>query len=346
MREPSSPDGRFRAPRTARRETEWPTVALLIGVHAAWALILLHGAHLPQVLAMLALAPLLTLHSSLQHEVLHGHPFGNPRADEAAVSLPLGLLIPYRRFRDQHLAHHHDPNLTDPYDDPETNYVDPAVWERMSPATRLILRANNVLLGRMVVGPFVSLWLLYAGDARAIRRGDRAVADAYGRHALGAAPVLAAVVLSDLSLWTYLGACWLCLSILKIRTFLEHQAERMPRERSVVIEDRGPLAFLFLNNNFHAVHHAHPRLAWYRLPAAYAADRAAVLRRNGGYRYASYRSVIRDHLLRAKDPVAHPFWTWGNRTTAREDAEALLAGMLPDPAPEPEARPAPGRVAM
>jgi fatty acid desaturase len=45
--------------------------------------------------------------------------------------------VPYLRFRDTHLAHHHDPNLTDPYDDPESNFQDPAVWARTpGPARR------------------------------------------------------------------------------------------------------------------------------------------------------------------------------------------------------------------
>jgi fatty acid desaturase len=76
----------------------------------------------------------------------------------------------------------------------------------------------------------------------------------------------------------------------------------------VVIEDRGPLAFLFLNNNLHVVHHMHPRVAWYRLPALYRARADHYLARNDGYRYASYAEVFRRHFLRAKDPVPHPLW--------------------------------------
>ena len=64
----------------------------------------------------------------------------------------------------------------------------------------------------------------------------------------------------------YLFGCWLGLSILRVRTFLEHQAHERAGARSVIIEDRGPLALIFLNNNYHAVHHAHPRLAL--VPAA------------------------------------------------------------------------------
>ena len=66
--------------------------------------------------------------SSLQHEVLHGHPFRSRWLSEAAVFPGVTIYIPYLRFKETHLAHHHDPILTDPYDDPESNYVDPNVW--------------------------------------------------------------------------------------------------------------------------------------------------------------------------------------------------------------------------
>jgi fatty acid desaturase len=98
------------------------------------------------------------------------------------------------------------------------------------------------------------------------------------------------------------------LSILKIRTFLEHQAHERARGRTVIIEDRGILAFLFLNNNLHVVHHMHPRMPWYRLPGLYQENRARYLGRNGGYRYGSYGEIFRRYFLKAKDPVPHPLW--------------------------------------
>ena len=58
--------------------------------------------------------------------------------------------------------------------------------------------------------------------------------------------------------WAYLLAAYLGWSLLKIRTYLEHRAHEAARARTVVIESRGPLALLFLNNNFHVVHHMHP----------------------------------------------------------------------------------------
>jgi fatty acid desaturase len=217
--------------------------------------------------------------------------------------------VPYERFRDTHLAHHRDERLTDPYDDPESNYLDPAVWARLSPAARALLRANNTLLGRMTIGPAIGLGRFWVEDARLIAAGDRAVARAWALHAAGLVPVaLFLVYAGTMPLWAYLVAAYLANSVLRIRTFLEHQAHEKAAGRSVIIEDRGPLAFLFLNNNFHAVHHAHPRTPWYRLPALYAARRERFLARNRGYRFASYAEVFRRYFLATKDPVAHPLF--------------------------------------
>jgi hypothetical protein len=106
-------------------------------------------------------------------------------------------------------------------------------------------------------------------------------------------PAMAAVILwialvADMPLWAYLIAAYAALSILKIRTFLEHQAHERARGRTVIIEDRGPLALMFLNNNLHVVHHMHPKVPWYRLPELYFANREKYLTRNGGYMYRSY----------------------------------------------------------
>ncbi len=71
------------------------------------------------------------MHSSLSHELLHGHPFGAERAETLLGLWQPGIFVPYLRFKRTHLAHHRDANLTDPYDDPESNYVDPQVWARL-----------------------------------------------------------------------------------------------------------------------------------------------------------------------------------------------------------------------
>lgn len=283
---------------------EWPTIAIMVACYGAWALAL----WLPVGLSIVVLTAAIALQSSLQHEVLHGHPFPDRRIGEALVFASLNLVIPYIRFRDTHLDHHRDASLTDPYDDPETNYLDSVVWAQMSAPMRGILRMNNTLLGRMALGPALAQFSFMGGDARRIVGGDRRVAWVWAAHMLACVPIVWLVSVSPLPVWAYLVACYAALSILKIRTFLEHQAHASCPERSVIIEDRGPLSILFLNNNFHAVHHLHPQVPWYDLPALYASQRDRYLQRNGGYRYAGYGAIFRCHLLRAKDPVAHPLY--------------------------------------
>jgi fatty acid desaturase len=295
--------------KSSPRGPEWPTLALILACYAVWFLVTSFAASLTLWAAVPILALTLTLHSSLQHEVVHGHPLPSRRLSEALTYPPLGLAVPYPRFRDLHVAHHRDAILTDPYDDPETNYLDPAVWARLPGPTRRLLLFNNTLVGRMLIGPAVGLATFWREELRLARAGDRAVRRAWVAHALAVVPVLLWVVaVSGTPLWAYLLACYLALSLLKVRTFLEHQAHERALGRSVIIEDRGPLAFLFLNNNLHAVHHAHPQVPWYALPALYAARREDWLRRNLGYRYESYGEILRRHLLRRKDPVPHPLW--------------------------------------
>ena len=287
---------------------DWPTVLVLAACYGLWGLASTMLWEAAPALAFVVLAVTVAWHSSIQHEALHGHPFRDPRLNAALVFPALGLFVPYGRFRDTHLAHHLDAVLTDPYDDPETNYLDPAVWDRLPDWQRRVLSFNNTLLGRLVVGPAVGMAGFVAADLRAIRGGDRRVLDGWLWHVPAVALAALWVWWAPLPVWAWLLACYVGLSLLKIRTFLEHQAHERVRGRTVVIEDRGPLAWLFLNNNYHVVHHMHPRVPWYRLPGLYAANRERYLARNEGYAFRSYAEVFRRYFLRAKDPVPHPFY--------------------------------------
>ena len=287
---------------------EWPTLALIA---ASYALLMICLFWVPMAslgLAVALLIPVIALQSSLQHEVLHGHPFARRWLGEVLVFPAFNLFVPYLRFRDTHLAHHQDANLTDPYDDPESNYLDPVVWSRLPGWRQALLNANNTLSGRVILGPIIGQIAFMAADWRAIRAGDRAVLLGWLWHIPVTAALVGLVIASPMPFWAYLLACYGGLAVLKIRTFLEHQAHARASGRTAVIEDRGLLAFLFLNNNLHVVHHMHPRLPWYRLPALYRANRDRYLTRNGGYAYASYAEVARRHLWRAKEPVPHPLY--------------------------------------
>lgn len=285
---------------------EWPTLALLAGTYLLW----LWGTD-----GLYAWAPALGIivtgiavaqFSSLQHEALHGHPFRNAGLNAILVSPAITLTVPYGRFRDLHLAHHNDPILTDPYDDPESNYLDPKVWSRLSGPIRALLRANNTVLGRVTLGPLIGNAVFLRDELRALGAGDRAVLRAWLWHGLGLVPVVGWLWIAAMPWWALLLSVWIGQGLLKIRTFLEHRAHEQARARTVIIEDRGPLSVLFLNNNLHVVHHMHPQVAWYRLPALYLANRAHYITRNDGYVYRSYAQILRSFMFRAKDPVPHP----------------------------------------
>jgi len=287
---------------------EWPTLGLVLGCYAVWGLSLFLLPTVSLVGAVLLLGVAIAFHSSLCHEAIHGHPFTSNRLNEALMFPALALIVPYARFRDTHLAHHRDEHLTDPYDDPESNYLDPARWTLLARPVQALLRVNNTLVGRLVLGPVIGTVFWLRGDVQALRAGDRPVIMGWLAHIPAVAIVIWLVTLSPMSFWAYAISAYLGLSLLKIRTFLEHRAHEKARARTVIIEDRGPLALLFLNNNLHVVHHMHPQVPWYRLPALYRANRDHYLRRNKGYRYRSYGQVFRQHFLRAKDPVPHPLW--------------------------------------
>jgi fatty acid desaturase len=308
----------------ALREAEWPTLGLLVACYALWAVAVFWLAGVSLWLAVPLAGWVIAQHSSLQHEMIHGHPFRDARWNEALVFPALTLVIPYRRFRDSHLAHHQDAVLTDPYDDPESNYLAERDWTSLPRWLRAVLGFNNTLLGRLLIGPVVGQVFWTLSELREARRGDRRVIEGWLWHVPAAAVVLAVVIASPMPVWAYLLAAYLGVSLLKIRTFLEHQAHEKARGRTVIIEDRGPLALLFLNNNLHVVHHAHPRVPWYRLPTLYRANRARFLGMNEGYRYGSYGEVFARHLLRAKDPVPHPL--------LRREASAVVAAEAVHPA--------------
>ena len=286
----------------ARLGFEWPTLLLILATYAGWATSLWA---LPLPAGVVFCGIMIALHASLQHEVIHGHPFRVQWCNDLLIWPPLLLTVPYARFKTTHLAHHNDEVITDPYDDPESNYLAGDVWERLPRAVQFLLRFNNTIAGRLTIGPAIGTISFFICEWR---NCDKEVQRAWLWHLPAVSAVGLLVAASPMPFWAYLIAAYLGMSILKLRTFLEHQAHARASGRSVIVERGGIFGFLFLNNNLHVVHHMHPRVAWYQLPALYRSRKAHYLRRNGGYFYASYGEVLHRYFLTAKDTVAHPLW--------------------------------------
>jgi fatty acid desaturase len=294
--------------RFALSKVEWPTIFLLAGCYLGWLTVTWFYSALGPWLLVLLAAPLVTLHSSLQHEALHGHPTRSAALNEALVFPPLGLLFPYRRFKWLHLKHHDNSALTDPYDDPESFYYAIADWQKLPAWLQKVLDFNNTFLGRFTIGPLVMLIGFVAAEVRLIQAGDRQALVGWIRHAIGLALVFAWTAgICGMPVWLYILIGYLGLAVINLRTFAEHQAHEAPGARTVIVEASPVFALLFLNNNLHYVHHKHPRVPWYDLPALYRGQREKFLAANESYTFAGYGEVLWRYLFHKKTPVPHPF---------------------------------------
>lgn len=292
-----------------RRPVEWPTLALVVVTYGGWGLVTALRARLPTPVVVLLGAWIIAWQGSLQHEIIHGHPTRWRALNRALGWIPLSLWLPFSRYRMLHLCHHRDERLTDPLDDPESQYWTAEQWSRLSPVGRWLVQAQTRLLGRLVIGPVWSVGRFLMAEFSAVRRGDRHLRRIWSRHLLGCAAILAWLwfacgldPLSYATLFLYPGT-----ALQMIRSFAEHKAESEVSKRTAIVENSPILGLLFLNNNLHAAHHAHPTLPWYRLPAWYRANRASLLEQNGCLLYGSYLDVFRRFFIAPHDLPAHPF---------------------------------------
>ncbi len=287
---------------------EWPTVALAGAIHGGWAALTLAFTALPLVLSAPAAAWLIAWHSSLQHEIIHGHPTRSRRLNRALGSAPLSLWLPFERYRVSHLLHHNDERLTDPLDDPESCYWTPEDWARLGRTGRLLVRAQSRLAGRLIIGPAWSMLRFWRQEAALVAAGDAMARRAWLRHLAACGAVLAWVWgVCGITPWVYLAAfVYPGTALLMLRSFAEHRAEVAVARRTAVVEGPPLLALLFLNNNLHAAHHAQPTIPWYRLPDWYRAHRATLIEGNGGLVYRGYGALLRRFLLAPHDRSDHP----------------------------------------
>jgi len=289
------------------RRVEWPTVAVAAAVYGGWsAIVVWHGA-LPWPITAALLTVVVAWHGSLQHEVLHGHPFGIRWADEVVGSIPLSLRLPYRVYRRSHLSHHGCADLTDPATDTESFFVTARTWERLPVPGRWFLVVHHTLLGRILLGPMVENVSMVRRDVAAVRAGDRSLLRWWSTHIVTAAALLWLVVsVAGVPLWTYLLGVYLGNGLSLVRSYCEHQWVEGDATRSVIVRAGWFFRLLFLNNNLHHTHHERPEVPWYELPGLAGPAGADDLVAAGAGLYAGYGQIFRRHLLRPFDHPIHP----------------------------------------
>jgi fatty acid desaturase len=298
--------------RTARHKrraaVEVPTLLLIVATYAAWLAATFAYGRWPLWVVAPVTAVIVTLHSSLQHEIVHGHPTRWSGINRLFAIVPLSLWLPYERYRRSHLAHHLDERLTDPLDDPESYYWTAAAWARLTPLGRSIVRIQQTLAGRATVGAFWAIGRFLHAEWRVVLRNERGVRATWLEHLLWCVPVIVWVkVVCGMPLSVYVLTMAIPgTSLTLVRSFAEHRARPAVRYRVAIVEGSWILGPLYLFNNLHALHHEAPGIAWYEYPARYRQHRERLIRENGGLVYRTYFDVARRFLFHAHDAPVHP----------------------------------------
>ncbi len=285
--------------------TEWPTWLLIAAVYGGWFGIAMHTRTLGLPLTTVLLALFSAWYMSLQHELMHGHPTRSPFINGLLGSAPLAVWFPYGVYRDLHLRHHDDPHLTRPERDPESYFVSRAAWRRAGPSMRALLTARNTFAGRLLLGPAFAIATTAADALRKIARGDWRDVPVWLAH-FAALAVLTIWLdrVCGIAPWCFIaGVGYPALAVSSIRSFHEHRAVDEHEQRSVINEAAWFWRLLFLNNNYHAVHHDLPHVPWFSLREVYETSREQYIERSGGFVVKGYSEWMR---LYAFATVAHP----------------------------------------
>jgi len=287
--------------------SELPTWTLVVVIYTGWFATLAHWQTLGLIPATLLLIWFTTWYMSLQHELIHGHPTRSPLFNQLLGLMPLAVWYPYGLYRDSHLQHHRDQHLTFPDEDPETYYFSPARWRRFSPLQRRIIIIRNTFLGRVVLGPAIDIVQTLGSMLKAFRRADLKAMTMWLIHGVLLVAVFAWMHHVGFSiLYFLLAVSYPALSLTKIRSFLEHKAADDPQARSAINEASLFWRLLFLNLNYHSVHHNLPGVPWYGLRKIYMQYRDGYLQLNQGFLVGGYREWLRRFLFRSVDVKAHP----------------------------------------
>ena len=285
----------------------WRTLAVACAILGGFAFWSLYFTALPLWLGAPLGSLLLTWYGSLQHETIHGHPTRSKRLNRAIGGLPLSIWVPYAIYRQTHIQHHRQSGrLTEVGHDPESFYLAPGHLTTVGPVRRLMLRANCTLLGRLTLGPAIAVGTFWSEEWRKARvdPGSRRI---WVWHALGTALLLVWLCsVCHIPLLVYLAlVVYPSISLTHLRSFAEHRADDHSPLRTNVVEAHPFWALIFLNNNLHVAHHAHPHVPWYELPRLWRRMRPSTVRL--GRVFKGYREVAREYLLHPFITAEHPF---------------------------------------
>ncbi len=287
---------------------EVPTWVLAVVIYACWFALVWFHAEIPWWLLLPAGTYVTAWHFNFQHEAVHGWRSIPVWLRCAVVWPPLGLWFPFEIYRRNHTIHHRNARLTYPGQDTETLYHGTGDWAKYSFWWRGLLIANQTMLGRLLLGPFIRWWKLLCNDIVPLFLGRWVDLAIWARHALGVAAILWFVLaVAEMPLWQFLlffifGG----MSLGMLRPFFEHRWADKPYERIASVESNWIFGLLFLWNNLHIAHHLHPTIPWFQLPKFYRENRSELLGLNNNYVFTGYGVLARRYLFKPAFIPRHP----------------------------------------
>lgn len=296
LQHPSAP------PDNTASVSEWPTWLLIATIYGGWVATVTYWHSLGAWLGTPLLIVFTCWYLSLQHELIHGHPTRHAGFNALLGQAPLAVWYPYAVYRDTHLAHHNDEVLTLPGTDPESYY------RRNTPLSGVLLalyRWRNTAPGRLLIGPAWG-WLgtLYG----ALRHGGWHEARVWLSHGLLLAAMLWLLARAGIHpLYYLLAVAYPAMALAMVRSFYEHRAVAKAGARSVLNEAAWPWRLLFLNLNYHLVHHLHPGIHWFRLRQVYLAQREHYQTHSEGFVEHGYLPLLWRHRRQPVIADFHPF---------------------------------------
>ena len=282
-------------PNTLLRErAEWRTLLVVAAVYGLTVLTVVRYEVLTPWLAIPMLAVLGAWHLSMQHEVLHGHPFKNQFLNDALGGIPVTLWIPYLAVKKDHHEHHLS-DLTNPALDNESYYVSQEQWDKAGRIRRAAWTANRTILFRMFVWTIVSTITYVLSVLKRAVRNEKSDRLAVTLHIIGVAFVVYLVSLSSMPLWQFaLGTVYGGRILNAIRPFPEHKYQSGVETRTAMIMAGRFMSLLMLNNNLHVAHHEEPGVPWYRYDNLMQRVNAVERARDAGVLYeGGYAEIFR-----------------------------------------------------
>lgn len=284
---------------------EWQTWLLIAIIYSSWISLVVYFDQTPIWLSTPLLIVVGAWYMSLQHELLHGHPTKKRWLNQLFGIMPLAVWYPYIIYRDSHIQHHIDEDLTKPDIDAESNYLAPHQFARLNPIHQFFRLALRTSLGRFTLGPSWAIFSLLKATLQEFAKGNFKNLLTWIVHLILLVITLFTIQkYAQIPAWYYVGViAYFTLGLAMMRSFYEHRPAVNPQDRIAINEAGLFWRLLYLNNNFHSVHHAYPSLSWYAISKVYFQNKANWQQVNNGFFISGYVRFLFKHLIK---PVDHP----------------------------------------